>query len=364
MAAEIIFSSVGDEDSKKFYPIYMRSKNLKVYDSSLTRMVVDDLLKSFLNDYQFSLRRKKTKFNIAFDRDRTFYYKLLKISLNRTGGLYIDSPVWIKSKKATINPKNKSDDKCMQYAISTALAYEKIDNHPERISEIKPFINMYDWKDINFPSHKKDWNTFEKNNRSFALNIFYVPYNTKQIRPAYISKYTWDRENQANFLMITDGKKRHYLAIVSIPKLFRGITSKNNGDFLLFYMFLFRTKNSLKNHENVWKNHDYYCIEMPNEENNILKYNLGGKSMKMPLIIYSDFESILEEISTCGNDLKKSSTTKISKYTPSGFSLVTYCSFDKTKNKPDYYREKDCMKVFCKILREHVERIIYWEKNK
>ena len=49
---------------------------------------------------------------------------------------------------------------------------KKIDNHPEKISKIKPFINMYDWKDINFPSQKKDWNTFEKNNRSFPLNIF------------------------------------------------------------------------------------------------------------------------------------------------------------------------------------------------
>ena len=120
---------------------------------------------------------------------------------------------------------------------TTALDYEKIDNHPERISKIKPFINMYDWKDINFPSHKKDWNTFEKNNRSNALNIFYVPYNTKQRRPAYISKYNWDRENQANFLINTDGKKRHYLTMISIPKLFRGITSKNNGDFYCFICF-------------------------------------------------------------------------------------------------------------------------------
>ena len=105
------------------------------------------------------------------------------------------------------------------HAISIALNYEKIDNHPERISKIKPFINMYDWKDINFPSHKKDWNTFEKNNRSIALNIFYSPYNTKQIRPAYVSKSNWDRKKQANLLMITDDEKWHYLAIISIPIL-------------------------------------------------------------------------------------------------------------------------------------------------
>ena len=103
---------------------------------------------------------------------------------------------------------------------------------------------------------------------------------------------------------------------------------------------------------------------MPNEENNILKYNLGEKSMKIPFIIYGDFESILEEISTCSNDPKKSSTTKISKHTPSGFSLFTYCSYDKTKNKLDYYRDKDCTKMFCKILIEHAKRIIYWKKKK
>ena len=231
---------------------------------------------------------------------------------------------WITHKKVTINPKNKNDNKCFQYAISVALNYQNIKKDPQRILKIKPFINAYNWKDINFPSHKEDWNTFEKNNKSIALNIFYVPYNTKQIMPAYISKYNCDRENQANLLMITDGKKWHYLAIKSISMLFRGIASKNNGDFYCLNCFYsFRTEDALKNHENVCRDHDYCCIEMPNEENYILKYNLGEKSMKIPFIIYGDFESILEEISTCGNDPKKSSTTKISKHTPSGFSLCT-----------------------------------------
>ena len=42
----------------------MYSKNLKVYDGSVTGMVVDDLLKSFLDDYQFSLRTKMKKRNL------------------------------------------------------------------------------------------------------------------------------------------------------------------------------------------------------------------------------------------------------------------------------------------------------------
>ena len=91
--------------------------------------------------------------------------------------------------------------------------------------KIKPFINMYNWKDINFPTHEEDWNTFEKSNKSIVLNIFYASYNIKQLRPAYKSKYNYDRKNQANLLMITNGEKWHYLEIISMPMLFRGITS-------------------------------------------------------------------------------------------------------------------------------------------
>ena len=69
------------------------------------------------------------------------YYQSHKISLNR-GGSYIDSPEWLKNKKATINPKT-NDDKCFQYAIKVTLNHDKINNHPERISNIKPFIDQY-----------------------------------------------------------------------------------------------------------------------------------------------------------------------------------------------------------------------------
>ena len=75
---------------------------------------------------------------------------------------------------------------------------------------------------------------------------------------------------------------------------------------------------------------------MPKEDNEILKYNHGEKSMKVPFIIYADLESLPEKMNTCHNNPKKSSTTKINKQTPSGYSLFTHCSFDTTKNRLDY----------------------------
>ena len=69
--------------------------------------------------------------------------------------------------------------------------------------------------------------------------------------------------------------------------------------------------------------------------------------MRAPFIIYPDLASLLEIMDTCYDNTEKSSTTKINKHTPSGYSLFTHCSFDKTKNKIDYYRGEDCMKKFC-----------------
>ena len=55
--------------------------------------------------------------------------------------------------------------------------------------------------------------------------------------------------------------------------------------------------------------------------------------MKVPFIIYADLKCLLEKISTCINNPNESSTTKINKHTPSGYSIFTSCSFDESKNK-------------------------------
>ena len=80
---------------------------------------------------------------------------------------------------------------------------------------------------------------------------------------------------------------------------------------------------------------------MPNKDNNILKYNSGEKYMRVPFIMYVDMECFLETISTCRNNPNESSTIKINEHTSSGYSLLTYCSFDNTKNKLSHYRGQE-----------------------
>ena len=112
-----------------------------------------------------------------------------------------------KIKKAKINPQNYDDGNCSQYSFTVALNHKRIKNHPERISNIKTFINPNDWKGIDILPHSKDWKKLEQNNMTIGLNILYVPYNTEQIELACKSKYNFERGNQVNLLMITDGDK-------------------------------------------------------------------------------------------------------------------------------------------------------------
>ena len=268
----------------------------------------------------------------------------------------------MKNKKSTVNPKN-NDYKCFQYAVTLALNLDKINGHPQRISKIKPFIEQYNWKVIDFASTSKDWKKFELNNE-IALNILYVPHNTKKIEIAYKSKHNLTREKQVILLMISNRENWHYLVVKSLSGLLTGITSNHKEDFYCLNCFhSYRTKNKLESHKKICENRDYCNVEMPNEANKIVKYNQGEKSIKSPFIIYADLECLLEKISTCYNNPEKSSTAEINKHTPSGYSLFTHCSFDEAKNKLDYYRGEDCMKKFCKDLREHATKIINYEKK-
>ena len=52
------------------------------------------------------------KGDFIFDSVQLIHYKCHKVNF-KWGGSYINSPDWIKKKKATINPKN-TDDKCFQ----------------------------------------------------------------------------------------------------------------------------------------------------------------------------------------------------------------------------------------------------------
>ena len=150
---------------------------------------------------------------------------------------------WLKSKKESII----NDDNDFQNALNDALNYQNIETHPERISKLNHYINKYNWEGIEFPAGPKDWKKIERNNETIALSISFIPHNTKTIRVAYRSEHINKSKKQATLLMITDGKKWHYLAVTNLLALFKEKLSNHHEDFYCLNCFnSYATKNKLK----------------------------------------------------------------------------------------------------------------------
>ena len=158
----------------------------------------------------------------VFDYVHLWYYICHKINLNH-GGSYIDSPDLVKTKKASMNPFNKEDNKCFRYAVTAELNHEKITKDPQIITKIKSFINKYKWEGISFPSKKNDWKKTEKYNLTIALYILIT--KNEKIYPAYVLKHNSNSEKQNILLKISNREKLwDYLAVKILSALLRGIT--------------------------------------------------------------------------------------------------------------------------------------------
>ena len=88
------------------------------------------------------------------------------------------------------------------------------------------------------------------------------------------------------------------------------------------------------NSEKTRDDHYVYCansetvrVEMPKDP--VLQFADGRGQLKAPFVIYADFESILEPMSTASND---PNANHIGKHTPLGFCTYGTFAYGKIKN--------------------------------
>ena len=130
---------VASNDTSDIHTVYVWSDNEEIRLGNETDDIVRSLINSFLTNYQNEDEILRNGSNFVFESVDLLTYYIHKSSLKR-GKSYIKSPKWLVNKGAKINPKN-NNDKCFQYSITVALNHQKIENHLERISNIKPFIH-------------------------------------------------------------------------------------------------------------------------------------------------------------------------------------------------------------------------------
>ena len=167
----------------------------------------------------------------------------------------LNSPGWLRSEKEAII----NNDHSFQNALDDALNYQTIKRNPERILKLKPYISKYNWEGIDLQAGPKEWQKFERNNKTITLNILFIQRNTKTISVEYRSEYNTKRKKQVILSMITDGKKCHYLAVTNLSASLAKKSSNHKGDLCCLNCFYsYTTENKLKEHEEICNNYNSY----------------------------------------------------------------------------------------------------------
>lgn len=174
--------------------------------------------------------------NFIFDSVQLLCYKCCKISFKCIGS-HIESPNWIKNKKATINSIN-GDDKCFQYAL-----IEKVGKKPSKNTDhFTPIL-------FSICCIKNKW----KYDQPMFQNITQAMKNTSKI-----------------FCLLTGSnfKKQWWLLLIRLSSFFQNRKSDKNG----------------------FENKASYWIVISSQKDNILQLNQYIKWDKMTQIIYAKLE--------------------------------------------------------------------------
>ena len=190
-------SCISTKSFEETCTIYTKSEALEIFMGSDTNDVIDRRFSTLLQRFQRAQETSNDRGSEFIpDSVELLYYHFQRIYIRRAES-YIISPDWIASKKATINPKNEKDNKCFQWSIIAGLNYNKI-----KEKELKKLLK-FRRVDTDFSSYQRDWEEFEQNNTSIALNILFVPHNCEEIKLAYKPNYSKSK-NQVMLLMINN----------------------------------------------------------------------------------------------------------------------------------------------------------------
>ena len=256
-----------------------------------------------------ALRDSKFVFDMITHMDISIH----RLNLTR-GSSYLPLPDWLVKKNAIINPKNL-DMRCFKWSIIAALKWEEIGRDQQRISKLRKY-NDFDWEGINFPVSTKDISKFERRNR-IGVNVLVLHGKTP-----YICRKGGDYYRVVNLMIIEDGDKRHYVAIKSLGRLLSKMNNKQKTTrhFCSNCLQGFSDIKSRDDHYAYCRSDESVRIEMP-ARNPIVEYSNGQHQLKVPFIMYADFESILEPIQGASNNPNQSSTRGVNIHTPSGWCL-------------------------------------------
>ena len=267
---------------------------------------------------------------------------------------YMEIPQSIKSTKTVLNIQNK-DNKCFMWSILAALHPVDRSKNPNRVSKYEPFQNELKFDGIDFPVKLQDISKFETQNQ-ISVNVFgYDPEHW--IYPLRITKA--EHQNHVDLLYIVDKDNYHYCLI----KNFNGLMHRHNKHnskkfFCKFCLHAFSREELLQEHlPDCMSLNGVQKTSLPEPGDNNLHFENHHKGLKVPFVIYADFESITQPIEQAERDPSQSYTDGYQVHIPCGYAYKVVCIDDKYTQKTVVYRSEGCVKSFLKELEREKWRI-------
>ena len=202
-----------DEESQERVELAFNSLMTSVYRGSETDQIVDRMIANMKFQIENpALLNSRFVFDDCLYLDVNFH----QLNLMRDSS-YLILPDWLVRKKAIVNPHN-DDEECFKWSVITAENAGMKD--PQCVSNLRKFMDNYNWSGLEIPVSIKDIGRFETLN-NISVNVLAV-----EGRDIYIHRKGQRVGREINLLMVSEDGIRHYTAIKSLSRL---LSSKNSN---------------------------------------------------------------------------------------------------------------------------------------
>ena len=268
------------------------------------------------------------------------------------GNSYMELPEFIKKKRAVLNIENK-DNKCILWSILAHMHPMEWYDNPKRVSKYRPYEHEINMAGVSYPTPIQDVRKVENQN-DLSINVFgYDPEDG--VYPLYITKEI--KYSHVNLLLIRNEEKSHYCLIRNFSRLMSHRTNnQHKHHFCYNCLHPFYKRDTLEKHTPLCHRQQPQKIVFP-EEDKTVKFKNIQKQLRIPFVIYADFECYTEKIAGPVNNPNASNTTAYQHHKPSGFSYMVVSAKDDCTQAPVVYRGPNVIGTFFDNIIEEEYRI-------
>ena len=296
-----------DEEGQERVELAFNSLMTSVYRGSEMDQIVDRMTANMKFQIENpALLNSRSVFDEFLYLDVNFH----QLNLTR-GSSCLPLPDWLACKKAIVNPHNDNDE-CFKWSVIAAENAGMKD--PQRVSNLRKFMDNYNWSGLEFPVSIKDIGKFETRN-NISVNVLAV-----EGRDIYIHRKGQRVGREINLLMVSKDGIWHYTAIKSLSRLLssKNSNTKRKQHFCMNCLQGFTQESSRDQHQVYCKDNESVRVEMP-KQGSTVEFKDGQNQFRVPFIMYADFESILEPMDpVVPRSPSQPYTNEVNQHMPSG----------------------------------------------